>query len=162
MELLDKENHQETYEYTIIGGYSSNLTRIPSTLGYRSATPSPNTSHAKCLRCQGTGRVGTGLSKSSSNSSGSEEVDAPSPVAAAALPLRWDEEEVMSWLKEKGFHIYEVQSTLPLHPPHCSHIPHSPHSSLSTPNHYTALTSPITTLTTLHHTANDKINVVPL
>lgn len=120
MELLDKENHQETYEYTIIGGYSSNLTRIPSTLGYRSATPSPNTSHAKCLRCQGTGRVGTGLSKSSSNSSGSEEVDAASPASpVAAAALRWDEEEVMSWLKEKGFHIYEVQFNPPylsIHP----------------------------------------------
>lgn len=119
MEHLDRENHQETCEYTLIGGTSNTLARCPSSLmASTSPTPKPFSTAAcallpeKCPRCQLRKKRGA----LGSSSSADEEARSSSSFGnGGGAILRWDEEDVLAWLRETGLEIYEVP-TLPLLP----------------------------------------------
>ena len=126
MEHLDsREGDQETCEYTIIGGKSCNLVRVPSTL--QASLSSPPTSPARssklpegCPRCGGRGgkvRKGsrglcTDAKSPSIEEGGSGAVSRSSSACGDGLgnPVgpRWDEEDVVAWLGEVGMACYEV------------------------------------------------------
>lgn len=94
MEHLDKENHLhvvglETCEFTLVGGDSCKLMRAPSSL----AETAP-TYHRRGKR-------------STQNNSPSDETGSSFDECGPAI-LRWDEEDVIAWLRETGLEIYEV------------------------------------------------------
>lgn len=120
MEHLDKK---ESCEFTLIGGSTCDLQRAPSTLmASSSPTPKPYSSATimlpdRCLRCQfKTKKKRRGELRSSSSNeeacSGSSSSSSPDNVGVI---LRWDEEDIMAWLSENDFSIYEVSSRFSLY-----------------------------------------------
>ena len=129
MELLDKEQHHRnsseseytliggvkehregSSQFTLIGGSSSKLLRCPSSL----MTTSP--SHAakpscvsteKCPRCQVRKKKQPRTSTSSFDDGSSR---SSSSVGNGGAIMRWDEEDVMAWLRETGLGVYEVST----------------------------------------------------
>ena len=117
MEHLDKEHHQEACEYTIIGGSSSKLSRCPSSL---MASPAPSPKHngssgallqpaGRCPRCQLRKRGNLGSSSSADEAPGSR---SSSSLENGGAVAKWDEEDIMAWLREIGMEMYEVGNKL--------------------------------------------------
>ena len=111
MEHLDRENHQEACDYTLIGGSACNLTRQPSSLlNLSSAHSSAAVLPEKCPRCllrkKKKGR--SALGSSSSNEEVTFSLSGSSPDSGGTV-LKWDEEDVIAWLREIGLEFYEVR-----------------------------------------------------
>lgn len=111
---MDRENsnHPDSCEYTLIGGESHKLARCPSSLMGSTSPKQYSLLPEKCPRCQlRKKRVAVG--------SGEEEPQGsrPSSSSSNGAILRWDEEDVMAWLRESGWEMYEVKrivvSTIP-------------------------------------------------
>lgn len=119
MEHLDRENSshqdQEACEYTLIGGTRNKLARCPSSLMSSSPNPKPYSTAAssllsdKCPRCQLRKKRGAlGSSSSAEDAAGSRSSSSLGNGGGEAI-LRWDEEDVMAWLRETaGLENYEV------------------------------------------------------
>ncbi len=111
MELLDKGDRTETCEFTVIGGKGCKLTRSPSNL--RTSPPSSLTTlnqrrsslPDKCSHCEGPLRNG-GHRGSGSNS---EEGSSSGSSLGHSVVVKWDQEDVMAWLREAGFECYQVR-----------------------------------------------------
>lgn len=114
MEHLDRK---ESCEFTLIGGNTCDLQRAPSSLmASSSPTPKPYSilDTSRCLHCQlKTKKKRRGELRSSSSN---EETRSTSSNSSSSSPdnggviLRWDEEDIMAWLSENDFSIYEVRS----------------------------------------------------
>ena len=106
MEHLDsREGDQETCEYTIIGGRSCHLTRVPSTLMSRDTLSPPSSlSHRSC-KVRRAGLMADSASSSIEEGAGSRS----SSCLGNNGILRWDEEDIQAWLKEVGMENYEVR-----------------------------------------------------
>lgn len=104
MEYLDRENDQETCEYTLVGGSSSNrlLERCPSTLMVSSPSKPHPSAAEKCPRCQLRKKKRSTLGSSSS-------AEDSRPSSSLGSVMSWDEEDVMAWLRETGLEMYEVR-----------------------------------------------------
>ena len=118
MEHLDKK---ESCEFTLIGGSTCDLQRAPSSL-MASSSPTPKAYSSatilsdRCLRCQlkTKKRRGELRSSSSNEEAGSSSNSSSSPESGGVI-LRWDEEDIMAWLSENDFSIYEVCGWISLH-----------------------------------------------
>ena len=116
MEHLDKENREDTCEYIVIGGQGSEVARHPSLIMMSGGGPKHQHQHQhrafsleKCPHCECCLRNGVRRSSEEGSLVGGGSSRSGSSLGHSMV-VRWDEEDILAWLREAGFDCYQVSS----------------------------------------------------